>query len=56
MSYADYLSKHSYLHLLGKNKYYSAFPRLVNGLQSEEYISQLNALQTRVQCKPLEDR
>jgi hypothetical protein len=44
MSYSEYLSKHSFLHFLLRNKYLSLFPRLESGLSSEVYSAQIESL------------
>lgn len=50
MSYADYLSQHSYIHcVLGRNMFLGAYPRLCAGLSSEEYTRQLELLKVAIQ-------
>jgi hypothetical protein len=49
MTYADYLSRHSYLHLLGGNSLYAEFPRLAENSSSRELELQLESLEIRIQ-------
>ena len=49
LTYAEYLSRHSYLHLLARNTMYSEFPRLTNKSTSKEFENQLESLEIRIQ-------
>ena len=49
LTYAEYLSRHSYLHLLARNTMYSEFPRLSDKSSAREYENQLETLEIRIQ-------
>lgn len=51
MSYADYLSKWSYYHMLGRNQYLGQFKRLESGLDGEVYAFQLASLKHAIGYK-----
>jgi len=48
MTYAQYLSKHSYFHMLSRYRYAGIYLRLDNGLSSVEYERQIADLQRRI--------
>lgn len=49
MRYSDYLSQHSYLHMLARNIYLGKYPRLDKGLSEERYTEQLEKLKVSVE-------
>lgn len=49
LTYAEYLSRHSYLHLLAGNTLYSEFPRLPETSSGKVFENQLESLEIRIQ-------
>lgn len=48
MTYADYLSKWSYYHMLGRNQYLGMFPRKESGLDEIVYAFQIAELKNAI--------
>lgn len=49
MTYAEYLSLHSFLHTLAGNRHLSKYPRLVNGLGANVYLEQIQTIRKLVE-------
>lgn len=56
MNYADYLSKWSYYHMLGRSQFLGQFPRKENGLSEFVYQVQIAELKLAIgyKGKPME--